>query len=173
MRIEAAVVSGRCNERIAWGAGCRLGKIRVIESIEEAGSEFKSESLSESECSLQGEVPSFQPRCNQRVARTIPERPIRRLGKRARRSVGLCEITQLVVNRTNTIGACVEVADSALIAKGQERSSKAISEGGSSGDLPIARQIRQRVAGLRKWDGIDIGEYERPALIELGVSVTP
>jgi len=70
------------------------------------------------------------------------------------------------VNRTNTIGARVEIADSALVAKSQERSSKAISKRGSSGELPIPRQIRQRVVSLGKWNRIDIGEYERSALIE-------
>ena len=92
MRIEAAVVSGGGNERAVCGSGCRLGKVRVIEGIEEAGSEFKSESLPQLECSLQGDVPGFKPRCNQRVARTVPEGPVRRLGKRARGSVGLRKI---------------------------------------------------------------------------------
>src|SRR6516225_5004622 len=63
VRIEAAIIGGRRNERAVCGAGRRLSKVGVIERIEETGSEFKREALPELECSLQRYIPSLQSRC--------------------------------------------------------------------------------------------------------------
>lgn len=52
VRIEAAIIGGGGNERGIGRAGGGLGKVRVIECVEEAGPELEPKSLAEPERSL-------------------------------------------------------------------------------------------------------------------------
>jgi len=80
VRVEAAVVSGSSN--VSAHVGSRLGKVGMIERVEERGAEFKRKPFREVERALQGNIPGNQARSDDRIARTSAERPRRRIGKR-------------------------------------------------------------------------------------------
>src|ERR1700690_2672404 len=130
MRIEAAVI--RSGGDSGASIGRRVGEVRVVECIEEAGPEFKSEALSESESPLNGNVPSVQARSNDRIARASAECSGKRLRERALRRVRHREILQLIVNRAYAIETLVEVAHAALVRKGQEGRSQPSAQGSGS-----------------------------------------
>lgn len=90
MGIEAAIVGGCCDGRAQIRG--RLCEIRVIEGIEEAGSEFKGNALRQAKRPLQRNVPVVQAGRHNRVARTIPERSWSRRSERAGENVRLREI---------------------------------------------------------------------------------
>src|SRR5579862_4085564 len=144
----------------------------MIESVKEASSKFKSESLGQFKGSLQGYVPGIQPRCHENVARAVAVGTRKRVREGIYRCVGLREICELIVNGANAVISLVEVAHAAFIAEGEHWRSEAITKCGGSGKLPILGNIGQFRIGFWRGNSVHIGDQQRAPLIKLRVPIT-
>src|SRR5205085_8879644 len=119
MGVEASVVCGGRYGRAQIGR--RLGKVRVVERVEEAGAELEGKALRESECALDVDIECVQSRGHDRITWTVSKGAIRRRSKRSGQHIGLCQVGKLIPNGTDTVRTFMKVCRSALPAKGKHR----------------------------------------------------